>query len=114
MDFDAIVAAFTDDIVYHNVPMQPLEGRAAVRKYLEGAWQFERCDWQTLNIAATGNVVLTERIDAFVINGKDVSLPLMGVFEIRDGKIAAWRDYFDLAMYRRELEPALAAGGPAT
>ena len=109
MDFEAIVDAFTDDIAYHNVPMQPLAGRAAVRRYLESAWRFERCDWLTLNIAVNGDTVLTERIDGFVINGVDVKLPLMGIFRVRDGHIAEWRDYFDLAMYQRALEPALAA-----
>lgn len=51
----------------------------------------------TLAIAATGDKVLTERID-WILNadGKAVmEVPVMGIFEIVDGKIAAWRDYFD-------------------
>jgi limonene-1,2-epoxide hydrolase len=39
-----------------------------------------------------------ERAD--VMRRKDaepISLPVTGVFEIEDGKIAAWRDYFDMA-----------------
>lgn len=52
---------------------------------------------ETLAIAAAGNKVLTERIDwIFGEGGQTVmKLPVMGIFEIVDGKIAAWRDYFD-------------------
>jgi len=42
-------------------------------------------------------VVLTERIDTFTMGEKQAALPVMGTFEVRDGKISAWRDYFDLA-----------------
>jgi limonene-1,2-epoxide hydrolase len=53
-------------------------------------------------MAADGDVVLTERIDTFEMGGKDVVLPVMGVFEVRDGKIAAWRDYFDMATWTKQ------------
>ena len=43
------------------------------------------------------NVVLTERIDTFHVGDIVAPLPVMGTFEIRDGKISAWRDYFDMA-----------------
>ena len=36
------------------------------------------------------------------LGGKDIALPVAGVFEVRDGKIAAWRDYFDLATWQRQ------------
>lgn len=47
---------------------------------------------------ADGNVVMNERTDVMRrTNGGRVELPVMGTFEVRDGRIAAWRDYFDLA-----------------
>ncbi|MDA0761874.1 MAG: limonene-1,2-epoxide hydrolase, partial [Proteobacteria bacterium] len=61
-------------------------------------------DWVTLNIAANGNVVLTERLDKFKMSGgKDVAVPVMGTFEIRDQKIIAWRDYFDLNTFVSQM-----------
>ena len=30
-------------------------------------------------------------------------LPVMGTFEVRDGKISAWRDYFDMAQATKVL-----------
>lgn len=106
MDFDAIIEALHRKVLYHNIPMAPLEGREAVREYLRNAWRFEAVNWQTINIASEGDTVLTERVDNFVINGTRVSLPVMGVFEIADDKIVAWRDYFDLASYRAQLAAA--------
>lgn len=98
----AVAAFFTDDVFYHNIPVAPIEGRAQVAAYLNQAGPFEDVDWQLISIAAAGDKVLTERVDAFTVGGKRIALPLMGVFEIRGGKIAAWRDYFDLGDYMRQ------------
>jgi len=48
---------------------------------------------------AVGDLVFTERTDHFLTAGKAVALPVAGVFELRNGKIAAWRDYFDLQSF---------------
>ncbi len=106
MDFERIIASLADDVVYHNIPMEPVYGRAAVRSYLQRAWIFDAVNWETLNIAADGNIVLTERVDGFVINGVEITLPVMGVFEIEGGVIKHWRDYFDLNSYLQQLERA--------
>jgi limonene-1,2-epoxide hydrolase len=50
--------------------------------------------------------VLTERIDKFEVGGKWIALPVMGAFELREGKISAWRDYFDLAQFTKQLPGA--------
>ena len=101
-DADAIVAAFTDDAVYHNIPMEPIVGReaidAVVRRFLAGG----NVRFDTLHQTAGGDIVMNERVDTIERDGSTVALPVMGVFELRDGKIAAWRDYFDLAMWRVE------------
>jgi limonene-1,2-epoxide hydrolase len=103
MDLEAILAFLHEDIVYHNMPVAPLHGKPAVSAYLRSRWIFDSIDWEMPNIAATGNTVLTERVDRFTIDGRPVNLPVMGTFEIRDGVISAWRDYFDMAGYRAQL-----------
>ena len=102
-DFDAIEALFTDDVVYHNIPMAPLNGKTEAMQVIR-ATQAQIVDWEVLNIAEDGNVVLTERVDNFVMaDGKAVSLPVMGTMELSDGKIRAWRDYFDLATFTNQM-----------
>lgn len=102
LDFDAIAASLANDIEYHNIPLEPLHGRAEVDRYLRAAGPFESCAWEIVSIAANGNRVLTERIDRFTVAGTPIALPVMGTFEIEDGLIRRWRDYFDLASYRAQ------------
>ncbi len=55
-----------------------------------------------LSIAAAGDAVLTERID--YLKGADgktlLTIPLMGIMKIRNGKVYEWRDYFDTAPFK--------------
>jgi limonene-1,2-epoxide hydrolase len=58
---------------------------------------------EVLAVAETDNKVLTERIDHVLgADGKVVySLPVMGIFEVTDGRFTAWRDYFDTAFFSK-------------
>ena len=104
LDIEELMAYFSDDAVYHNMPGPPAVGREAIRRSIEGflrGWNATR--WEVLNVAAADSVVFAERVDRIDAGGKHVELPVVGVFEVRDGKIAAWRDYFDLATYTRAM-----------
>ncbi|HJR19567.1 MAG TPA: SgcJ/EcaC family oxidoreductase [Actinomycetota bacterium] len=98
-DPDLLTDYFTEDGVYHNMPMQPLEGHDAIRGFLTGFLAaVTSAEFRMLNVTASDTVVMTERVDAFhLADGKQGAFPVMGIFEVRDGKIAAWRDYFDMA-----------------
>jgi limonene-1,2-epoxide hydrolase len=99
-DLDAIVGAFTDDAVYHNIPLDPVVGPEAIRTFIEGfIGGVDSVEFQIRTIVGSGDVVLTERVDVFVAPGKRIELPVMGTFELREGRIAAWRDYFDLQSF---------------
>lgn len=102
-DQQRILDAFTDDGVYHNMPLPPAAGKDAIKALL-GMILAPASDvkFAITHIAADGDVVLTERVDTFIMGGKTVTLPVMGAFEVRDGKIAAWRDYFDMAAWTRQ------------
>ncbi|HTL87016.1 MAG TPA: SgcJ/EcaC family oxidoreductase [Acidimicrobiia bacterium] len=103
-DIDAIVDSFTDDAVYHNIPVDPVTGKDAIRNMIAMfTTGVERIEFRVRNITTDGNVVLTERLDVFVLADKTIELPVMGAFELRDGKISAWRDYFDLNQYMSQL-----------
>jgi limonene-1,2-epoxide hydrolase len=99
-DLDHALSHLTDDVVYDNVPMGVVTGRDAVRATLEPFLSmFDRVEWIVHHTAASGNLdqgfVLNERLDRF---GKDdhwLDLPVAGLFVVRHGQIALWRDYFD-------------------
>ncbi|OYV85477.1 MAG: hypothetical protein B7Z73_13500, partial [Planctomycetia bacterium 21-64-5] len=94
---EALRPFFTDDVVYHNIPVDPAVGIDATIAFIEGFFGMcESMTIETVHLAVRGNVVLTERIDTFTIGGVVAPLPVMGTFEVRDGRISAWRDYFDM------------------
>jgi limonene-1,2-epoxide hydrolase len=105
-DSDFILEHLSDDAVYHSIPLSPIIGKAAV-----GAWvkAFEGRPGGRLEIhhqVASGEIVMNERTDVIVLNGRTVTLPICAVFEVRAGRVYAWREYFDSA-------PARAAYGLA-
>jgi limonene-1,2-epoxide hydrolase len=105
-DIDALMGYFADDAVYHNIPIDPVTGRDAIRSTISGFTQgVDKIEFRVHNIAADGTTVLTERVDVFHLPGNTVELPVMGTFEVRDGKIAAWRDYFDLNQFMAQMAP---------
>ena len=99
---DKLLTYFTDDALYHNMPMEPVTGKDGIREVMNLFVPAEDLEAEIVHLAVRGNVVFTERIDRMTMGGKKVVLPCAGVFEIRDGKIAAWRDYFDLATWQRQ------------
>jgi limonene-1,2-epoxide hydrolase len=101
-DVDKLLAYFTDDALYHNMPMEPVTGKNGIREILNLFIPAEDVEAEITLLATRGNIVFTERIDRMTIGGKKVVLPCAGVFEVRNGKIAAWRDYFDLATWQRQ------------
>ena len=104
IDLDAVIDGFTEDAAYHNIPMQAVQGKAAIRGVLtEIMGDAQAVQWDVLNIADEGGVVLTERLDKFKVNGVWAEIPVMGVFEVSGGKIAAWRDYFDMGQVQAQF-----------
>jgi limonene-1,2-epoxide hydrolase len=102
-NIDEILAYFSPDAVYHNMPLEPLRGVDEIRATLEMFLvPSESIDFELLALASTGNLVFTERVDRFRIMGRDVVLPVAGVFELHNEKIVAWRDYFDMQTWLRQ------------
>ncbi len=105
-DMEAMYAMCPDDVIWYNIPMEPIAGVAAMREAVAGFMgPVERCDWEIHSIAANGNMVLTERTDVFILkDGRRAALPVMGTFEIgTNGRITQWRDYFDMGQFQREF-----------
>jgi limonene-1,2-epoxide hydrolase len=99
-----LASFFTDDAVYHNIPMDPITGREAIQAtFASFMVMAERIEFETLHTAVDGNLVMTERIDRFISPARTITLPVMGAFEVADGKIRAWRDYFDLAQFTSQM-----------
>ena len=97
-DLEAALRLFADDAVYHNIPLAPAVGLTAIRETLGPFLAMaDKVDWITHHLVASAEgIVMTERTDRFHLPSGWLEVPVMGIFEIRNGKIAAWRDYFDM------------------
>lgn len=98
MDVEELVARFSEDAVYEKIPVGRFAGKEEIRGTLaEFFGPGVTVAFEILNLAVAGNTVLTERVVHFTTqDGAKITLPIMGIFEVApDGRIAAWRDYFD-------------------
>lgn len=109
-DLDAAATMVSNDFEYDNVPMGKAFGPDGLRSTLTGF--FSMCtgiDWIILRQTSTGDLsngtVLNEREDRFEMHGRWVTLPVAGIFEIKDGMIVLWRDYFDRATLVEAMSP---------
>ena len=99
LDYDAALKLVSDGCEYTNPPpIGTVHGPAAIRGVLEPFFAPTReNEFKVLRQAATGPIVTMERLDRHHLANKWVELPVTGVFEVRDGLITYWRDYFDAA-----------------
>jgi limonene-1,2-epoxide hydrolase len=107
MDFDEALAHLSDDAEYTNIPMGTVRGHAGVREVLGPFFTpIHENEFLLLRKAADGPVVFLERLDRHRLDHGWRELPVNSVFEVHDGKITVWRDYFDLLTAAKIHDPA--------
>lgn len=97
-DEAAVAALLHDNIVCIGGTLPPAQGKAATLELLAPFLAADAIDWQLHAIASHDRTVHTERTDRFRFPGMDwTQVRAAGVFEVaEDGRIRAWRDYFDM------------------
>ena len=102
LDSDELVGYFSEDGIYYNMPTQPVQGKEQLKQFI-GSFisNWTKTNWDTLNIIGKGDVVIAERLDRTEVGDIKVDLPCCGVFEMEEGKIKVWRDYFDMGTYTK-------------
>ncbi len=95
-DAERAISCMHEQIVWHNVGLPKVRGVRRVGSFMRGLTKPQYgFDVTFHNIAADGDIVLTERTDALIWRRLRIEFWVCGTFELRDGKIAVWRDYFD-------------------
>jgi limonene-1,2-epoxide hydrolase len=98
LDIDAASEWLAEDVVYQNVPLPAARGKQAVERQLRALARFgSGFEARIHNVASDGPIVLTERTDVLGIGPVAASFWVCGTFEVRNGRIVVWRDYFDFA-----------------
>ena len=104
-----LASYFSEDGVYHNMPSEAVVGRDNIERFIAGFIRpWESTDWEIISLLADGDIVMVERLDKTVVAGSPVNLPCFGYFQLTNGEITLWRDYFDLTTYTTALTEALA------
>ena len=97
-DYDAGLVYIAANCDYDNLPLGKVVGPAGVRGVLEPffAPTLEN-RFVILRAVADGPIVFMERLDRHLLDTGWVELPVTGVWEVHDGLITLWHDYFDAA-----------------
>ncbi len=110
MDYDNALRYVADDIEYINGNTPPVSGPEGVRQTLEPFFSpLKENEFKVLREATNGNVVIVERLDRHLADHGWFELPVTGVMEVADGKIAYWREYFDMAVIQSDIEKLMGA-----
>jgi limonene-1,2-epoxide hydrolase len=96
-ELDQALALVADDIVYTNVSLPTLRGRARIDRLFRPALESGRGGFRVHfhTVAADGQTVLTERTDALIFGPVEQRIWVYGRFDVIDGRIVLWRDSFD-------------------
>lgn len=111
LDVDAVGEFLDPDVVYQNVSLPAAHGREATLRVLGSmARPLTGFEIHTHRLAASGSTVLTERTDVAIAGRVRIAFWVCGTFEVRDGRIVLWRDYFDWADVTRAAVSGVVRG----
>lgn len=108
-DYDKGLALVAPDVEYDNVPIGKVAGPEGIRAVLEPFFgPTITNEYKVIRELTDGATVILERLDRHLLDSGWVELPVTGIFEVKEGKIALWRDYFDAPtlMSKWPLAPA--------
>ncbi len=108
-DFDTAETLVSEHLVWQNVGWPTIRGRNRIMKLFrrgEGRAKFEV---KIHRIAAEGAAVLTERTDALIFGPLRLQFWVCGTFEVHNGQITLWRDYFDMFDFLKSTVRGIAA-----
>ncbi|KAF0969573.1 limonene-1,2-epoxide hydrolase family protein [Gordonia sp. YY1] len=111
-DTAGALACVDDDIAYTNVSLPTIHGKRKVAGVLGGVAKksWIGFNYRMVNVSSDdAGVVLTERVDELRFGRLHLQFWVCGRFEIREGRIAVWRDYFDYFAMTKGLVRGVAA-----
>ena len=107
MDFDTALTYVDEACEYTNIPLGTVHGHSGLREVLEPfSAPIHENEFVILRKAVAGPVVFLERLDRHRLDHGWRELPVNGVFEVHDGLITVWRDYFDAMTAAKIHDPS--------
>ena len=103
--YDEAFAMLSDDCQYVNMndPATVRVGPKVAHAFLEAFFKpTVENELKVLNAVESDDIVFTERLDRHRLPDKWVELPVCSIYQLKDGKITAWREYFDMGTIARQ------------
>jgi len=98
-DWRKVGDLFAEDGVLWSMMAEPVRGRDAIYKRIaalgEGVQGGVMLD--VTHMGVIDGLVFMERTDRFIYKGKAGSVPVVGILDVRNGKVQEWREYYDRA-----------------
>ncbi|ENZ83521.1 MULTISPECIES: limonene-1,2-epoxide hydrolase family protein [Caulobacter] len=105
-DWRKVADLFAEDGSLKSMMLPPVNGREAIYARIAALGKGAP-DGVTLDVAHIGvidGLVFMERTDRFTYNGHPGAVPVVGVLDIRGGKVKEWREYYDRASLEKALK----------
>jgi limonene-1,2-epoxide hydrolase len=103
-NWQQVYALFAQDGVLQSMMLPPTVGRAAIQERIGGlAKGIESIELRVRHIGVVDGVVFIERVDDFVYHGNHGEVPVVGVVEVENGHVKAWREYYDRAQLLKAM-----------
>ena len=98
-NWEQVYELFAADGVLESMMLpEPTVGREAIKQRIGVlAKDISKIELQIRHIGVADGVVFIERVDDFVYRGHHGRVPVVGVLEIQQGRVKAWREYYDRA-----------------
>jgi limonene-1,2-epoxide hydrolase len=97
-NWDQVYDLFAQDGSLQSMMLPPTVGRDAIKKRIGAlAVDISSIELKVRHIGVADGVVFVERVDDFVYRGKHGAVPVVGVVEVENGRVKAWREYYDRA-----------------
>ena len=106
LDLEAVYELLDDNVTYQNMAQAPLHGKKALQEMWTGFDRIDKLDLKILNTAVNDDVVMVERLDHLVLGGQDIFIPMVACFNVRDGLVVSWREYYDMATMEAQMGTA--------
>ena len=104
-DWRKVADLFAEDGALRSMMVEPVNGRPAIYERIAALGKGAP-GGVVLDVAHIGiidGLVFIERVDRFDYNGHAGAVPVVGVLDIRDGKVQEWREYYDRAQLLKEM-----------
>lgn len=105
-DAKAVGILLDDKVIFENVPEgKTINGRANAEAQFKLFFDnTSKIQWDIEQRIISGSLAVIERKNNITFQGKDITLPMVTIMEVQNGKILSFKDYFDSETFAKQMK----------